>query len=208
MRKLAERRAFGFPNSPYTRRMSLVGPQAPARRLAPAVLAGSSARAGERSAASANGLGTSPALAVSTLVLRLVAALIPVVQLWVAKLIIDQIVHPQPEVSVLELPRHRDRSGRFERHPRPRHRPVRQSARRQIPPYHVSPAAHGARHSPGPGFLRRSSVLRQDGARPPANHRPSRNAWSSGCNDPAAHYLASLSGAVSLFSPWFLCCWW
>jgi ATP-binding cassette, subfamily B, bacterial len=43
---------------------------------------------------------TSPLLAVSTLVLRLIAALIPVFQLWVAKLIIDQIVTPQPDVSV------------------------------------------------------------------------------------------------------------
>jgi ATP-binding cassette, subfamily B, bacterial len=44
--------------------------------------------------------GTSPFLASATLALRLVAALIPVVQLWVAKLIIDQIVSPQPDVSV------------------------------------------------------------------------------------------------------------
>jgi ATP-binding cassette, subfamily B, bacterial len=43
---------------------------------------------------------TSPLLATATLSLRLVAALIPVVQLWVAKLIIDQIVNPQPDVSV------------------------------------------------------------------------------------------------------------
>ncbi len=43
---------------------------------------------------------TSPGLTVATLTLRLVAAVIPVLQLWVGKLIIDQIVHPRPERSV------------------------------------------------------------------------------------------------------------
>lgn len=43
---------------------------------------------------------TSPALAASTLGLRLIAALIPVALLWVGKLIVDQIVHPRPGTSV------------------------------------------------------------------------------------------------------------
>ncbi len=43
---------------------------------------------------------TSALLTTATLVLRLAAAFIPVVQLWVAKLIIDQIVHPRPERNV------------------------------------------------------------------------------------------------------------
>lgn len=43
---------------------------------------------------------TSPLLAVTTLALRLISSAIPVLQLWVAKLIIDQIVHPQPTRSV------------------------------------------------------------------------------------------------------------
>jgi ATP-binding cassette subfamily B protein len=43
---------------------------------------------------------TSPALSTSVLVLRLVASIVPVVQLWVGKLIIDQIVRPRPNHSV------------------------------------------------------------------------------------------------------------
>jgi ATP-binding cassette subfamily B protein len=43
---------------------------------------------------------TSPILTLATVALRLLAALIPVVQLWIAKLIIDQIVHPQVGRSV------------------------------------------------------------------------------------------------------------
>jgi ATP-binding cassette subfamily B protein len=43
---------------------------------------------------------TSPLLTLATVALRLLAALIPVVQLWIAKLIIDQIVHPQADRSV------------------------------------------------------------------------------------------------------------
>jgi ATP-binding cassette, subfamily B, bacterial len=43
---------------------------------------------------------TSPAITSATIVLRLVSALIPVAQLWVAKLIIDQIVHTRPGRSV------------------------------------------------------------------------------------------------------------
>ncbi len=43
---------------------------------------------------------TSPALTVGTLSLRLVSSAIPVLQLWIAKLIIDQIVHPRPGRSV------------------------------------------------------------------------------------------------------------
>jgi ATP-binding cassette subfamily B protein len=43
---------------------------------------------------------TSPGLTTATLALRLITAVIPVLQLWVAKLIIDQIVHPRPDRSV------------------------------------------------------------------------------------------------------------
>ena len=43
---------------------------------------------------------TSPRLTLATLTLRLISAVIPVLQLWVAKLIIDQIVHPRPDRSV------------------------------------------------------------------------------------------------------------
>lgn len=43
---------------------------------------------------------TSPLLTTGTLSLRLISAGIPVAQLWVAKLIIDQIVRPRPESSV------------------------------------------------------------------------------------------------------------
>jgi ATP-binding cassette subfamily B protein len=43
---------------------------------------------------------TSPALSASVLLLRLTASVIPVAQLWVGKLIIDQIVRPRPGRSV------------------------------------------------------------------------------------------------------------
>jgi ATP-binding cassette subfamily B protein len=43
---------------------------------------------------------TSPGIAVAAIVLRLSGALVPVMQLWVAKLIIDQVVHPRAGVSV------------------------------------------------------------------------------------------------------------
>jgi ATP-binding cassette, subfamily B, bacterial len=43
---------------------------------------------------------TSPTLSASILLLRLIASVIPVAQLWVGKLIIDQIVHPRPARSV------------------------------------------------------------------------------------------------------------
>ncbi len=43
---------------------------------------------------------TSPTITFATIVLRLLAALIPVAQLWVAKLIIDQIVRPKPDVNI------------------------------------------------------------------------------------------------------------
>ncbi len=46
---------------------------------------------------------TSPILTVSSLSFRLISALIPVVQLWIAKLIIDQIVHARPGRSVWTL---------------------------------------------------------------------------------------------------------
>jgi ATP-binding cassette subfamily B protein len=46
---------------------------------------------------------TSPALSVSALLLRLIASGIPVAQLWIAKLIVDQIVHPRPNRSVWTL---------------------------------------------------------------------------------------------------------
>ncbi len=46
---------------------------------------------------------TSPPLAGSVLALRLVAAFVPIGQLWVGKLIIDQIAHPRPGRSVWEL---------------------------------------------------------------------------------------------------------
>lgn len=43
---------------------------------------------------------TSAALTVAVLTLRAVAAVIPLIQLWIGKLMIDQIVHPQPGRSV------------------------------------------------------------------------------------------------------------
>src|SRR5579884_948045 len=43
---------------------------------------------------------TSPWLTTATMLLRLISAFVPVAQLWVAKLIIDQIVHPRPQRSV------------------------------------------------------------------------------------------------------------
>jgi ATP-binding cassette subfamily B protein len=43
---------------------------------------------------------TSPAITSSVVVLRLLSSLVPVAQLWVAKLIIDQIVHPRADRSV------------------------------------------------------------------------------------------------------------
>jgi ATP-binding cassette subfamily B protein len=43
---------------------------------------------------------TSPALSALALLLRLIASAVPVAQLWVGKLIIDQIVHPRPNRSV------------------------------------------------------------------------------------------------------------
>jgi ATP-binding cassette subfamily B protein len=43
---------------------------------------------------------TSPALSTLALLLRLIASAVPVAQLWVGKLIIDQIVHPRPNRSV------------------------------------------------------------------------------------------------------------
>lgn len=43
---------------------------------------------------------TSPWLTAASMVLRLISAFVPVAQLWVAKLIIDQIVHPRPQRSV------------------------------------------------------------------------------------------------------------
>ena len=46
---------------------------------------------------------TSPALTIATLIFRFVTAMIPVIQLWVAKLIIDQIVHPRAQTSVWRL---------------------------------------------------------------------------------------------------------
>ena len=46
---------------------------------------------------------TSPAITTATIGLRLIASAIPVAQLWVAKLIIDQIVHPRPETNVWVL---------------------------------------------------------------------------------------------------------
>lgn len=46
---------------------------------------------------------TSPPLTCAIIGLRLIAAGIPVTQLWVAKLIIDQIVHPRPEVNIWTL---------------------------------------------------------------------------------------------------------
>ncbi len=46
---------------------------------------------------------TSPALSASVLLLRLIASAVPVAQLWVGKLIIDQIVHPRPGRSVWVL---------------------------------------------------------------------------------------------------------
>ena len=48
-------------------------------------------------------LATSPAITTATIGLRLIASGIPVAQLWVAKLIIDQIVHPRPEANVWVL---------------------------------------------------------------------------------------------------------
>jgi ATP-binding cassette subfamily B protein len=46
---------------------------------------------------------TSPALSALALLLRLIASAVPVAQLWVGKLIIDQIVHPRPNLSVWVL---------------------------------------------------------------------------------------------------------
>lgn len=46
---------------------------------------------------------TSAVLTVATIALRVVAALIPVLQLWVGKLIIDQIVHPRADRNVWTL---------------------------------------------------------------------------------------------------------
>jgi len=46
---------------------------------------------------------TSPALSVFALLLRLIASGVPVAQLWIGKLIIDQIVHPRPNRSVWML---------------------------------------------------------------------------------------------------------
>src|SRR5947209_1151503 len=43
---------------------------------------------------------TSPGITTATLGLRLVLAVIPVAQLWIAKLIVDQIVHPRPQTSI------------------------------------------------------------------------------------------------------------
>src|SRR5919202_91165 len=46
---------------------------------------------------------TSPPLAAATVVLRFLSAFIPVAQLWVAKLIIDQVAHPRPDRDVWSL---------------------------------------------------------------------------------------------------------
>jgi ATP-binding cassette subfamily B protein len=46
---------------------------------------------------------TSPALSASVLLLRLIASIVPVAQLWVGKLIVDQIVHPRAGRSVWVL---------------------------------------------------------------------------------------------------------
>lgn len=46
---------------------------------------------------------TSPSITAATIALRLISAFLPISQLWVGKLIIDQIVHPRPQASVWTL---------------------------------------------------------------------------------------------------------
>lgn len=133
-----------------------------------------------------------PAVVMFGLVARLFSALLPVVLLWIIKLIIDAIVHSVSSHRAVHarlwwLVAARVFGRRSEYHFHPGDRLLRFIAGRQVHPLHQH-SRHESRGQPRPAGLRGPGFLRPAGTDPGAGHGPSRHDSGGGTARPAGHH--------------------